>query len=259
MTSRTIPRAALSILLPLLVWSLAAGLGNPRSLPGPVATIRQMVQDGWAFYRPNLASTLGEASLGFLWGNGLAIVFASLAVLLPPSRRLIVQLGTISISVPVIALGPVLAIVFTGRVTTITLAALAVFFNSLLALLQGFAAVERPALNLIAAYGGGRWQTFRKLQLVAALPSLFAALGIAAPAAVLGSIVGEWLGSSTQGLGVAMVIAMQQMNPARTWGIALVCGSLASLGYWGISVLGRLATPWEQARVEQARVAPGDA
>ena len=254
MTSRIIPRVVLSIALPVIIWSIAAGLGNPRSLPGPVATVCQIIQDGWAFYQPNIVSTLGEASLGFLWGNGLAVVFASLAVLLPLSRRLIVQLGTISISVPVIALGPVLAIVFTGRVTTITLAALAVFFNSLLALLQGFAVAERSSLDLIAAYGGGRWQTFRKLQLVAALPSLFAALEIAAPAAVLGSIVGEWLGSSTQGLGVAMVIAMQQMNPARTWGIALVCGSLASLAYWGISLVGRLATPWEQARV-----APEDA
>ena len=248
MTSRIALRAMLSITLPFIIWSAAAGLGNIRSLPGPVAIVRKMIQDGWAFYGPNIASTLGEASLGFLWGNGLAFVFASLAVLLPLSRRPIVQLGTISISVPVIALGPVLAIVFTGRVTTITLAALAVFFNSLLGLLQGFAAAERSSLDLFAAYGGGRWQTFRKLQLVAALPSLFATLGIAAPAAVLGAILGEWLGSATQGLGIAMVIAMQQMDPARTWGIALVCGSLASLAYWGISVVGRLATPWEQAR-----------
>ncbi len=248
MTSRIALRAILSILLPVVAWSVAAGLGSARSLPGPPAVIRQMFEDGWAFYGPNIASTLGEASLGFLWGNGLAIAFASLAVLLPLSRRLIVQLGTISISVPVIALGPVLAIVFTGRITTITLAALAVFFNSLLGLLQGFATAERSSLDLFAAYGGGRWRTFRKLQLIAALPSLFAALGIAAPAAVLGAILGEWLGSATQGLGVSMVIAMQQINPARTWGIALVCGGLASLAYWVISILGRLATPWEQAR-----------
>ena len=248
MTSRIALRTTLSIVLSLLAWSAAAGLSSARSLPGPLAVIRQMLQDGWAFYGPNVASTLGEASLGFLWGNGLAVAFASLAVLLPLSRRPIVQLGTISISVPVIALGPVLAIVFTSRVTTITLAALAVFFNSLLGLLQGFATSEQSSLDLFVAYGGSRWLIFRKLQLVAALPSLFAALGIAAPAAVLGAILGEWLGSATQGLGVAMVIAMQQMNPARTWGIALVCGGLASLAYWVISILERLATPWERAR-----------
>ncbi len=248
MNGRTALRAILPVVLPLAAWSIAAGLGSARSLPGPFVVIRQMAQDGWTFYGPNVAAKLGEASLGFLWGNGLAFAFASLAVLLPLTRRLIVQLGTISISVPVIALGPVLAIVFSGRITTITLAALAVFFNSLLGLLEGFAAAEQSSLDLFAAYGGGRWQVFRKLRLVAALPSLFASLGIAAPAAVLGAILGEWLGSANEGLGVAMVIAMQQMNPARTWGIALVCGALASLAYWVFSILGRLATPWEQAR-----------
>lgn len=240
-------RAILSVALPLAAWSAVASLGSLRVLPGPLAVVRQIARDGWAFYGPNVGATLGEASLGFLWGNGLAFACAAIAVLLPPVRGLIVQLGTISISVPVIALGPVLAIVFTGRTTTITLAALAVFFNSLLGLLQGFATADRSSLDLFAAYGGSRWQVFRKLQLVAALPSLFAALGIAAPAAVLGAILGEWLGSASQGLGVAMVIAMQQMDPARTWGIALVCGALASLAYWLIALVGTRATSWNRA------------
>ena len=55
----------------------------------------------------------------------------------------------------------------------------------------------------------------------AALPSLFAGLRIAAPAAMLGAIIGEYLGGDT-GLGVAMINSQQALEVDRTWGIALV-------------------------------------
>jgi ABC-type nitrate/sulfonate/bicarbonate transport system permease component len=75
------------------------------------------------------------------------------------------------------------------------------------------------------------------------LPSMFAGLCIAAPAAVLGAIIGEFLGGN-RGLGVAMINSMQALDIARTWGIALVATAAAGAGYALTTFVGRLLTPW---------------
>ena len=59
-----------------------------------------------------------------------------------------------------------------------------------------------------------------KVRIRAALPSLFAALRIAAPAALLGAIIGEYLGGN-YGLGVAMINAEQSLDVTRVWSCLL--------------------------------------
>ncbi len=234
------------VLALLALWWLAAALsrGPVAMVPSPWAVLAQIGRDGWGFYGPNILPTLGEAARGFLWGNGLAAGLALLVLLVPGLNRVVVQLATVSYCIPVIAIGPLLTVVFSGRTPMVALAALSVFFTSLVGMLLGLRAAEPASLDLVRAYGGGRWQRFRRVQLFAALPASFAALGIAAPAALLGAILGEWLGSVQSGLGVAMVISMQQMAAARSWGIALVCGALAGGAYALVALTGRLAMPW---------------
>ena len=66
----------------------------------------------------------------------------------------------------------------------------------------------------------------------AALPSILGGLRVAAPAALLGAIIGEYLGTQ-EGLGAAMIQAQSSFAVARTWGIALVVAALAGLLYLG--------------------------
>jgi ABC-type nitrate/sulfonate/bicarbonate transport system permease component len=83
----------------------------------------------------------------------------------------------------------------------------------------------------------------QKVRLRASLPSLFAALKLAAPAALLGAIIGEYLGGES-GLGVAMIASEQSLNVERTWGIALVATAVAGLAYSLISFIGARLTTW---------------
>lgn len=243
---RRIPGGVVGMLLLLALWSVAAALarGPAAMVPAPWTVLGQIARDGWAFYGPNILPTLGEAARGFLWGNGLAVALAVLVLLVPALHRVVVHLATVSYCIPVIAVGPLLTVVFSGRAPMIALSALSVFFTTLVGLLMGLRAADPASLDLVRAFGGGAWQRFRHVQFFAALPALFAALGIAAPAALLGAILGEWLGSVQSGLGIAMVISMQQMAAPRSWGIMLVCGALASAAYALVALAGRLATPW---------------
>ncbi|MEO5876398.1 MAG: ABC transporter permease subunit [Streptosporangiaceae bacterium] len=230
----------------LVVWEVLAVtvFGTTKVVPAPNEVVSQLLKDGWSFYGPHIRGTGWEALRGFLWGNLIAIALAMVVILVPPLERVITQVAVASYCLPIIAVGPILTIVLEGDTPMVAMAALLVVFTTLIGVLTGLRAADRTSLELIRAYGGGRWQQLIRVQLMSALPSTFAALMIAAPSAVLGAILGEFLGRVDQGLGQAMVVAQQQLETSRTWGVALVAGALAGLGFGAVALLARLTAPW---------------
>ena len=231
----------------LLLWELLAITITAHAIPTPPATIRRLFEDGWAFYGPNIQTTGWEALRGFFWGNLMAIALAVVVILAPPLERLVTQIGVVSYCLPVVAVGPILTVTLNGDAPMVAMAALLVFFTTLIGVLAGLRAADRTSLELVLAFGGGRWMQLLKVRLIAALPSSFAALKIAAPSAVLGAIIGEYLGQVNNGLGLALVVAQQQLQTERTWGVALVAGALAATGYGVVALVARFAIPWARA------------
>jgi ABC-type nitrate/sulfonate/bicarbonate transport system permease component len=230
----------------IAVWALLATtvFSTADGVPTPWAVLGEIWRDGWRFYGPHIRQTGGEALVGYLVGNAAAIACALLVLLAPGLERLVTQLAIVSYCLPIVAVGPILSLVLTGERPMQALAAISVFFTTLIGALLGLRAADPVSLDLVRAYGGGRWQQLRRVRIVAALPGTLAALRIAAPAALLGAIIGEYLGRVDAGLGVAMTISEQQLEVARTWGIALVSGTIAGLGYAALGLVGHLALPW---------------
>jgi ABC-type nitrate/sulfonate/bicarbonate transport system permease component len=214
-----------------------------RAVPAPTAILAQLGTDGFAFYWPNAVTTLREAAVGWLYGNVIGIVLAIAFVQIPLAERALLRLALASYCLPVIAIGPLLAVFYSGDTPKVILAALSVIFTSLVGTLVGLRSAEKTSLDLVRAYGGGSWTQLWKVRLRASLPSMFAGLRIAAPAAILGAIVGEYLGAEN-GLGVAMINSQQSLAVARTWGIALVATALSGLAYGLTALVGRWLTPW---------------
>ncbi|MGK2881805.1 MAG: ABC transporter permease [Mycobacterium sp.] len=228
-------------------WALALLGAAGGTIPTPAAVLSTMWADGCALYLPNFTVTARGAMIGFLWGNGLAIALAVLVVLIPPVEALATQLAILSYCTPLLALGPIILVVFGGRAPTIFLAAMYCFFTTMVGTLAGLRSADRASLDLVEAYGGGRWQKFTKVQMFAAAPKTFAALKIAAPSAVLGAILGEYLGGVDSGIGVALTAAQTAYNVPRTWGMALAAAALAGLGYAVVALVSRLVAPWTSA------------
>ena len=114
--------------------------------------------------------------------------------------------------------------------------------------LVGLRAAPRTSIDLVRAYGGTAWTTLRKVQLISALPSLFAALKIAAPAAFLGAVLAEFLGSGGGAtLGRALIAAQTQSDAPQLWYLALVSGLISGLGYVLVGLVARVGTPWTTA------------
>jgi ABC-type nitrate/sulfonate/bicarbonate transport system permease component len=237
--------SAASAIVGIGLWQvLTATLGSGNvEWPTPWSIVTLIHSDGWSFYWPNVQTTIWEAIKGFFWGNLVAIALALLILLVPIIEKPLVQLSVISYCLPIVAIGPVLAVSFSGEQPKAILAGMAVFFTTLIGMLVGLRSADGTSLDVIRAFGGGRYQMLVKVRLKSSLPSLFAALRIAAPAAVLGAIIGEYLGGDN-GLGVAMINSEQSLDIARTWGIALIATALAGIGYALVAVVGRLITPW---------------
>lgn len=247
--------AAVGFLAVLGVWWLVADviLAKGGAVPSPWAVVDGIYHDGWHFYGPNLEATVGEAARGYLWGNLIAIALALFVLLAPLLEPVAMQLAVICYCMPIVAVGPILTVVFSGTTPMVALSALSVFFTTLIGCLLGLRSADRVSLDVIRAYGGGRFEQLRRVQLISALPSLVNSLKIAAPAAILGAIIGEFLGDVNDGLGASMIIAEQQLEVARTWGIAVVAAVIAGAVYALLGLTSRRLNFWVTGTQEAAR------
>lgn len=230
--------------------------GSGGAIPTPLAVVEQLVEDGVGFYFRNGGVTVLEAALGFLWGNAIALMLAAIALTIPKLDSIASQLAIITYLIPIVAIGPIVRLVVGApgpgepAGAAVVLAALSVLFTTYIGAVTGVQSTDKRILDVVSAYGGNTLDRLFKVQLLSALPSVFAAFKIAAPAAFLGAILGEYVGGTDVGFGPAMVNAQQSLEVARVWGVALISGLIAGTGYWLFGMVGKVLTPWSQTGVK---------
>ena len=227
----------------LVLWELGALLLNGKHiLPTPPQVAVEMWQDK-SYYWPNMLVTLREAGKGYLAGNAVAILLAIVFVQVPVMERLLMRLAIASYCIPIVAIAPILNVTTSGDTPKAALAAIIVLFTTLIATLLGLRSVDRSTVDLVKSTGGGSWMTLRKVRLHAALPSLFAGLRIAAPSALLGAIIGEYLGANA-GLGAELIQSQTSFQVTETWGLAVFIALIAGVAYALTSLAARVLLPW---------------
>jgi ABC-type nitrate/sulfonate/bicarbonate transport system permease component len=241
----------IGVLAIVALWWLASAVlfQSSSAIPSPPEVVAKLFSaPTWVTTLSNLSGTLGAAVQGYLYGNLAALLLAVLVLLVPVLEQVATQIAIVTYCLPLVAIGPILVIV-AGRNApqgaSIVLAGLSVFFTTVVGALLGLRAAPRTSLDLVRAYGGTRLTELRKVQVIAALPNLFAALKIAAPAAFLGSVLAEYLGSGgDKSLGRALIAAQTSSDAPQLWYLALVSGAAAGLAYAVIGLVARLVTPW---------------
>jgi ABC-type nitrate/sulfonate/bicarbonate transport system permease component len=183
--------------------------------------------------------TLANGAAGFLLGNLAAILLAGGALLWPRSQPVITGLALLVFCLPLVATGPILRVLMgPGNGPQITLAALAVFYTTLIPLLVGLRAAPAVWFDLVRSYGRGRLAELIHIRAPSALPYLFAGLQIAAPAAFLGAMVGEFTGAE-RGLGVLTIRFLRALDLPGLWAVAAVAAGVSILAYALIGALAR--------------------
>jgi ABC-type nitrate/sulfonate/bicarbonate transport system permease component len=194
---------------------------------------------------PALGITAYEAAIGWIAGTSLALLSGIVSVFIRQIRPGLLQLAVVVNSIPVIALGPVLISIFPREIAPMALAAISVYFTTLVATTAGFASTGRAFDDIFTVLGADSGVRFRKLQFPTALPVIVDALKLAVPAAVLGAILGEWFGSP-RGLGPILVATMQDAIYPLLWAAAMTGVVLSLIGFGSFALLHQ----WVKTRYE---------
>jgi NitT/TauT family transport system permease protein len=213
-------------------------------VPAPSQVAQSLVEE-WPALRRNTGATLIESIGGFVAGNGVAILLAVLFVHNKPTERTLYPIAVAIRTVPIIAIAPILVLLFgNGYAPKIIIAALISFFPTLVNMVRGLESVESNALELMRVLSASPAQVFWKLRVPSSLPFLFAALKIAATSCVIGAIVSEWIGADT-GLGYLITISTFEFRTGLLYA-AMVVGSAMALALFGAVVLAeRLVVRWK--------------
>jgi NitT/TauT family transport system permease protein len=195
----------------------------------------------------NLLPTAIEAISGFLLGNLAAILIATAFVHKKSLEQAFFPVVVLINTIPVVAKAPILVLLLgNGMEPKIAIAALICFFPTLVNMVRGLESVNPQALELMRVLSASKTETFFKLRLLNALPYLFSALKIAASTAVIGAIVGEWIGSTT-GIGALIIQSTYNFDSAMLYATVIVGSAFSVLFFLVITLIERLVVRWQPA------------
>jgi NitT/TauT family transport system permease protein len=194
--------------------------------------------------------TAKEAAVGFVLGALFGFV---LGVLLAHSgffQRGLLPYIVASQTIPILAVAPMVVVWVNPRLpdglkdwgAVAVISAYLTFFPVTINTLRGLTSVDPRALELMRSYAAGSWSVLWKLRAPAALPFIFAALKIAAPASVVGAIIGELPASIQSGLGGAILNFNQYYvtSPPSLWAVNLIAALLGIAFFLVVLVAERL-------------------
>jgi NitT/TauT family transport system permease protein len=178
--------------------------------------------------------TLRNAAIGFALGTILGLGLAILLVHVRVLERSLVPIIVASQTIPIIAIAPLIVIGLKADWFGVAIVATYLtFFPVTIAALRGLRAYDPRALELMRSYAASRGAILRKLRLPASRPYLFTGFRIAAPAAVVGAIVGELPSLIQDGLARQIITGMQyySLNAAFLWA-AIVISAVLGIGVY---------------------------
>ena len=211
MMSRALPPLVFGVLL-LATWQAVVTFEHIPEylLPSPTAIIETVDRS----LAVSFAVTFIEALTGFLIASGLAFVIAVIFVRFHTLEEGLFPIAIAAKTTPIVAIAPLLVIwLGTGWWSKIVAAILICFFPVLVNTVKGLKAADLEYRELFETLEASRAQEFRKLRIPFCLPYLFSALKISSSLAVVGAIVGEFVGA-TQGLGYLIVISSAHLETA---------------------------------------------
>ncbi len=233
------------VVLIIALWVFVCVYGNIPTvvLPTPdkvlkafIARFDLILAEGWV--------TLKETLYGFI----LAIVIGiPMAVAVANSRPLNLMFYPLLIglqSVPKVALAPILLVwLGTGMESKLAIVWLVAFFPIIVDTVAGLRSTPRELLELARSLKATPMQVFLKVQLPAALPFIITGAKVAITLAVIGAVIGEFVGSS-EGLGFLLLSATSQLDTPLAFAALFALSLLGMFVYLLVEWAERLAAPW---------------
>jgi NitT/TauT family transport system permease protein len=233
----------------IVVWDLAIRVFGipPYQIPAPKDVLLTLWNE-W----PMLLRETWPTTVSTLWGFLLTVIFGiPIAMLIAGSRTIesyIYPLLVFSQSIPKIAIAPLFVVWFGfGTLPKVLSAFLLGFFPVVVSAVQGFKSVEPDMLDLARAMEAGRLQTFRMISMPHALPAIFSGLKVSITLAIVGAVVGEFVGSNS-GIGYVLQRSIGNFDLPTMFAALVILSLLGVILFWILDVIERLSIPWHASQ-----------
>jgi ABC-type nitrate/sulfonate/bicarbonate transport system permease component len=184
---------------------------------------------------PASLTTLKDAFVGLAAGTSAALACSIVFNLRRSVEQTLMPMAMVLRSVPLVAMTPLITLVFgRGLMGVTVIAGIVTFFPTLVNVTLALRSTPQASIDLFRAYGAGPVKTMRKVQLPNALPAIFASLRIAAPLALIGALLAEWLATG-HGLGYLMLQSSSLSNYNMLWSTAALVTAYSMFLYASIS------------------------
>lgn len=242
-------RPVLFLVFLVVVWDVAIRVFRipPYQIPKPETVIAtlwaewpELLREAW----PTTVATL----LGFLLSAAFGIPVAMLIAGSRTVESYVYPLLVFSQSIPKIAIAPLFVVWFGfGTLPKVLSAFLLAFFPVVVSAVQGFKSVEPELIDLARAMEANRWQVFRMVSLPHATPAIFAGLKVSITLAVVGAVVGEFVGSNS-GIGFVLQRSIGSFELPTMFAALVVLALIGVVLFWLLDLAERLAVPWHASQ-----------
>ena len=178
-----------------------------------------------------LGQTLFDASIGFAFGLFFATLVAVLFTMSKSLEQALMPIAMLLRSVPLIAMAPILILIF-GReqATVAVMGAIVVLFPALVNIVFGLRSASAAMIDVATVYGANKFAALRYVAFPSSLPSFFAAVKISVPGAITGALLVEWLATG-QGIGYGIISAVGRAKTNEVWAYVVVITVVSILLY----------------------------
>lgn len=231
----------------LLIWHYSVIITGIQDfiLPGPlqVASAFQMQLQDPLFYE-HLTITFRAAITGFFLSSVIAISLGTAVSQVKVIERMIMPYVAAIQTIPKVALAPLFVIWFGyGISSKVVMSAVICFFPILINVIEGLNSADSERIRMLTVFGAKKRQIFRMVKLPSALPFIFAGLDIGIVFAILGAVVGEFLGAQ-RGLGVLILQTQYTFDIAGMFAALVVLSMMGFTGHMIILALKRKFAFW---------------
>jgi NitT/TauT family transport system permease protein len=201
-------------------------------------------QSQTSFFWTNVWVTTQEALYGFVAATIFAVIAGTFISQVKIVEKTMMPYLVGFQAIPKIALAPIFIIWFGfGQTSKVVMAATIAFFPILINIIEGLKSADSDHIRMLRVFGASRFQIFKKVQVPSAMPFFFAGLDVGILLAILGAVVGEFLGSQA-GLGNMVLVSQYNFETPTMFAILIVLSLMGIVAHIIIKALQKRFVFW---------------
>lgn len=190
--------------------------------------------------------TITEILIGFMLGAGVGFTIGTVIAYSKMAGKAVYPLIKVTNAIPIVIIAPILIRWFGYEIfPKVMVVTIISFFPLAVNTILGLTSVDPALLDLLRSLSASGWKTFYKVRLPSSMPYVFSGLKIAAPVAVVGAVIGEFMGA-TEGLGRLALLATARIQTANLFVVVIILAVIGISLFGLISILERVIVPWKK-------------